>query len=524
MSALWYDIIVLKMDCRFIVLLTLAVVMRGVSGFASGGAEYDASVADFPRLAGETDDGARIQRAVDATGPGSVLYFPKGLYETSRTIQATNGASLLLHKSATIRAVAKMENLLVVAKTARSAYNRPGVTFDQGLFLRGGHLDGNGLATGLYLNGFFHLTVRDVVFVNCAPYGCHVGRLGCELVADNLYFRTFKSGLAGNVGLFTEGCDGYYSRIIVVDHTVGIRTTGQSNAFHQCHVWGGLVPPVSQGRLPEMLENSICFDLGGMMNLLRDCYADTGATGFRVDGNFQQIVGCWFLNNTKFGLKDITVVRQTPSSTGLLVADCCFRAGGRQTKLYEGPGTVKWRDMSYSGFNEHEPQPAAIETFATCDCASPDDWEFVSGGVARFESRAGEFKAKGSNPGRSLELPVKGEAVVRKFPNVGPGKELVIRIRATDAYTKEVELSVSEKGGRVWGERLAIGPEWRTIRLPIEKLRYFSHWGLPPIPKGERLDTRKITSLRFMYGQFLAGDTVDKAHGFEVSSVRVTGW
>ena len=511
------------MNCKSICLFCAAVVALSVPAFASGGAEYDLSVADFPRLAGEKDDGARIQRAVDATEPGSVLYFPKGIYKTSRTIQVTNCASLLLHKSATIRATAKMEYLLVIANTARSAYNRPGVTFDQGLFLRGGHLDGNGLASGLYLNNYFHLTVRDVIFVNSAPYGCHVGRLGCELVADNLYFRTYLSGLAGNVGLFTEGCDGYFSRIIVVDHTVGVRTTGQSNAFFQCHVWGGLVPPVTKGRLPEMLENSICFDLGGMMNLLRDCYADTGATGFRVDGVLQQIVGCWFLNNTKFGLKDITVVRQTPSSSGLLVADCCFRGSGPETKLYEGPGTVKWRDMSYSGFGEKEPRPAEIKTLPTCDCASPDEWEFVSG-IARFESRAGEFKVKGSCPSRSLELPVKGEAVLNKFPNVGPGKYLVVRIRATDVYTKEVEMSVSEKGRRVWGERLSIGPEWREIRLPIEKLRYFSHWGLPPIQKGERLDARKITSLRFMYGQFLAGDTVDKPHGFEVSSVRVTGW
>ena len=511
------------MSYRSIVLFLVAAAASTFSVFASNVAECDLSVADFPRLAGEKDDGARIQRAINATGPGGVLYFPKGLYETSRTIYATNCVSLLLHKSATIRAVKKMENLLVIANTARSAYNRPGVTFDQGLFLRGGHLDGNGMATGLYLNNFFHLTLRDVVFLNCAPYGCHVGRLGCELVADNLYFRTYLRGLSGNVGLFTEGCDGYYSRIIVVDHTVGVRTLGQSNAFFQCHVWGGLVPPAAKGRLPEMLENSVCFDLGGMMNLLRDCYADTGATGFRVDGNFQQITGCWFLNNTKFGLKDITVVRQTPSSSGLLVADCCFRGSGKETKLYEGPGTVKWRDMSYSGFGESEPRPAAIKTFATCDCASPDEWEFVSG-IARFESRAGEFKVKGSCPSRSLELPVKGEAVVRKFPDVGPGKELVIRIRATDVYTKEVELSVSEKGRRVWGRRIEIGPEWREIRLPFEKLNYFSHWGLPPSPEGERLDARKITSLRFMYGQFLAGDTVDKPHGFEVSSVRVTGW
>ena len=69
--------------------------------------EFDVTLADFPRQAGETDDAARLQRAVDATGHGGVLYLPKGLYEASRTVWVTNGASLLLHKSATVRATAK---------------------------------------------------------------------------------------------------------------------------------------------------------------------------------------------------------------------------------------------------------------------------------------------------------------------------------------------------------------------------------------------------------------------------------
>ena len=38
----------------------------------------DVSVADFPRLAGEAGDSARIMRAVEAAGKGGVVWFPRG--------------------------------------------------------------------------------------------------------------------------------------------------------------------------------------------------------------------------------------------------------------------------------------------------------------------------------------------------------------------------------------------------------------------------------------------------------------
>ncbi|MBQ0032695.1 MAG: hypothetical protein KBT68_07830, partial [bacterium] len=343
---------------------------RAADGAKVDRAEFDVTLADYPRLAGETNDTERVCRAIAATVPGDVLYFPKGIYEISRTIMATNGISLLLHKSATLKAVTKMENLLVIDRLSTwSQGGKEGIAYDQGLFLRGGHLDGNGLATCLYLNRYFHFTVRDVVFANGYPYGLHVGKAGAEIVANNLYFRTYLKGLAGNVALFSEGNDSYYTDIVVVDYTVGLRTTGGANAFTHYRVWGGFVPPVAKGRLPEMLENSICFDLGGYMNMLRDSYADTGAIGFRLGGWGQQVVGCWFLNNVVFGLKDITIVKQTPGSHDMLVADCCFRGSGPQTKLYEGPGTLKWRDMLYRGFGEGVELPAELETGPACTCA-----------------------------------------------------------------------------------------------------------------------------------------------------------
>ena len=488
-------------------------------GAWAGGAEYDVSLGDFPRLRGEADDGARLQRAVDATERGGVLYLPKGEYESSRTIWVTNGVSLLLHKRAYVKATAKMDRLFHLDLSGVGGW-RAGKTYDQGLFFRGGHLDGNGLASCLYLNRYFHYTLRDTVFVNGYPYGLHVGPKGCEIIADNLYFRTLKRGLAGNVALYSEGNDSYYSNIVVVDYTVGLKTLGGANAFSHYHVWGGPVPPPAPGRLPEMLENSICFDLGGHMNTVRDSYADTGATGFKVSGWGHQIVGCWFLNNTHFGLKDLTVVRQEPGSADVLVADCCFRGSGEGSKLYEGPGHIRWRDMVYRGFPGGTELPAEIVTGRVCDCATADEWEYAEG-LLKFKSAAGEFVA--SNSCRALDVALPTRLVAKRFPKAGAGEAFVFRIRATDEHTKAVEFSVSHRDGKTWGKIFKIGPNWQELRIPFSELRYFSHWGLPPLKSGEVLDARKMQRARFMYGNWLAGKTVDRPHGFEVSSFRIVG-
>ena len=497
--------------------------IAGLAALSCWADPYDKSLDAFPRLPGEGDDSPRFQRAVNAVGDGGVLFVPRGEYAAAQTIWVTNGASVLLHKSAMVRAVAKMEHLFHVDLTHTGCWtwgeklkeNHP---HDQGMFFKGGHLDGNGLASCLYLNGFFHFTMRDVSFMNGYPYGLHVGKMGCELVADNLHLRTLKSGLAGSVAVYTEGNDSYYSNIVAVDYTIGLKTTGGANAFSHFHVWGGSVPPVAKGRLPEMLENSICFDIGGHMNMLRDSYADTGAIGFRLGGWGHQVVGCWFLNNIAFGLKDITIVKQIPGSHDMLVADCCFKGGGPQTKLYEGPGTLKWRDMLYRGFGEGVELPAELETGPACTCATPDEWEFVRE-PALFVSPAGEFKS--AKAARSLEITVPGHAVRRRFPSVGPGREVVFRIRATDDATRKVEFSLAEENGRIWGKTVEIGPNWREVRLRLDELRYFSNWGLPPIPKGEKPDARQMTLARFMYGKWLTEGTSEKAHGFEVSSIRI---
>lgn len=513
-----------RMKSRILLLLCVAALVAG-----AGETTWDVTAADFPRRAGEADDTGRLQRAVDATGAGRVLYLPRGVYEVSKTLMVTNAASLLLHKSATVRAVAKMAHVIHIDMQAGTMWRcwgakalPPGEVYDQGLFFRGGHIDGNGLASCLFLQRYFHFALRDTVFVNGFPYGLHVGRWGAEIVANGLYFRTIKRGLAGNVALFSEGSDSYYTDIFAVDYTTGLRTRGGANVFTRFHVWGGPIPPVAKGRLPEMVENSVCFDLGGHLNTLRDCYADTGATGFLVSGWAHQLVGCCYYNNPGFHLKKITIVRQLPESTALQISGGVFRADGPETKLYEGPGNVEWRGMVYGGFAPGTPLPGAAVCEPDClDAKTADAWEFVQQPLV-FTSKPGEFTHEPS--ARQVQAVVPRNRIAQRFPNAGAGAAFVIRLRATEDVTKRVEFSVCQTDGRIWGTELPLTREWKELRVPFDELRYFSHYPkMPKLAPGERPDARKMTQIRFIFGKWIANGTEAKAHGFEVGSIRIVG-
>ena len=310
------------------------------------------SLSEFPRLAGETDDAPRLQRAVDAT-PGGVLDIAAGTYEIAQTVSVTNRCSLRMNKSAHLRAKAQMDFVLRV-DNSRSG------TLDGDTFITGGKIDGNGHAGCMALDGFQHCTLRDIFFFNGKGYGLAVGTgdgIARELVADNLYFKCILSGLAGNTA-FHLGCDdSHVTDCIAVDYTVGFHLAGGANRLTRCHVWGGPVPSPAPGEPREMLKDSINFKIEGDSAILRDCYADTGETGYEVNAADTRLLGCSYLSNTTFGLDYITIVRHL--SGRLLVADGLFTKNATHCEVYEGSGPVKWRDMIYSNFGSGDYCPGA---------------------------------------------------------------------------------------------------------------------------------------------------------------------
>lgn len=319
---------------------------------------FDFSLADFPRKASDEGDSERIERALECAAHG-ILYIPAGVYEITKTVAVKNLSSLLLHKSAILRAVREMDFILVY--NAELQHNKelrtPDMPEDYNLFIRGGQFDGNGLASCVSLANYHHFTFADSTFLNGKLYGLRVDDFGhgYELIANNLYFKTVMRGLAGNIAVSTCGGDSHYTDCVAVDYTIGFELLpgAGANRLTRCHVWGGPVPTVAEGRPPEMLENSINFKICDGGSILRDCYADSGQTGFYIDTCDVRLCGCSYFNNPRFGLDDITIIRHIRGR--LSVTDCRFAKTVPHVTVYSGATDgVLWRDNTYFGFTSDD--------------------------------------------------------------------------------------------------------------------------------------------------------------------------
>jgi len=321
---------------------------------------FDVHLNDFSREKGEKSDESRIMRAIEACS-GGVLYIPKGVYELEETIIVKNCCSLLLHKSAVLKAVKEMS--FVIVYDAAASY--PNVTDSNGrltpsedhdsedwnLFVCGGVIDGNGLASCMSLISFKHFTMRDMSFRNGKQYGLRIEERGSlwsyELIATNLYFKCTKQGLGGNAAVSSLGGDSHFVDCICVDYTVGFELLGGgSNRLTRCHVWGGPIPARTEGEHPEMLIGSVNYRINCKDTILTDCYADTGQTGFEI-GADTRLIGCSYYNNFTYGLDNIIVIQHFDGR--LIVTDGYYRQTSPNAKLYVGSGDVVWRDNILTG-------------------------------------------------------------------------------------------------------------------------------------------------------------------------------
>ena len=324
---------------------------------SAGNGIYDASVGDFPRQAGETGDSARIMRAVAVAGKGGVVWFPRGDYAIDQMLVVSNKTSLLLHKSANLKAVREMP---YVMRYFGSEYAEIFYA-DHNLFIKGGQIDGNGLASGLNVLGLRHFTMGNMTIRNGKRVGLQFGDPSLprftadahEVICNNIYLICDMPGLAGNIGFLTHIGDSEFTDIHVIDYTIGIRDCKWSNHYTRCHVWGG--PIMKKGtNVSEMLENSIAFDLQGNDCLLDGCYADTAMIGYNVC-NHVRIFNCAYFSNPTYKLDNMTVFNHLKGS--LTVTGGRFAKTAPHVTLYKrGPGAKKlfWNDNVLLNFSEKE--------------------------------------------------------------------------------------------------------------------------------------------------------------------------
>lgn len=341
---------------------------------------YDNHLSDFPRHSEERDDSPRIQRAIDAT-PNGILCIPKGDYEIASPLFIKTRCSLDMHPAARLIATEEMEFVLSYDGNANfhelTVFNEDGSIYDNlGLFIKGGDIDANGKASCLLLANAHHYTLSNITLRNGKKYGlCVGGDVGgrlYELVATNVYCKCTMSGLAGNIGIYTNEYDGHYTDCFVIDYTTGIRADSGLNRFTRCHIWGGTLPPRGKSikewsefygankkcvvakeytdevdarilayGVPEMLVNSVAFELNSNVNVLDGCFADTATIGYLVRGKNNVITNSGFYNNKLMGLRNTLAIKD--ESLRLVVTNCFFTNPTGTDRFYEGEReTITW--------------------------------------------------------------------------------------------------------------------------------------------------------------------------------------
>lgn len=351
---------------------------------------YDNILNDFPKLNTDKSDSERIQRAIDSTANG-ILCIPKGNYEIASPLNINNRCCLEMHPAARLIATEEMDFVLsyeaVGNYSALTLFNEDGSVYDNlGLFIKGGDIDGNGKASCFAITNAHHFTLSDITFHNGKEYGLYIGgeKGGhiYELVCNNVYCKCAMKGLSGNIGIWSDRHDAHFNDCFIVDYTVGMRIMGSANRISRCHIWGGTVPPHNcsvkdwseiyaerknalangvygedakekdyENEVPEMLINSIAFDIKGWFNILDGCYADTAEIGYNINAD-TRIMGCDFFNNKLMGLKKSTAINHIKGN--LSVTMCNFRATVGTEVLYSGDNkSLLWDKNLVLGFKEN---------------------------------------------------------------------------------------------------------------------------------------------------------------------------
>ncbi|MBR4415184.1 MAG: cellulase family glycosylhydrolase [Victivallales bacterium] len=103
-------------------------------------------------------------------------------------------------------------------------------------------------------------------------------------------------------------------------------------------------------------------------------------------------------------------------------------------------------------------------------------------------------------------------------------KTIVLTARALYPWTNKVEMVFTESDGSSWGMNVPLTTEWQHIRIPVDDLYLFRHWGGQPENRGgegDKLNVHAIKGSSFCFGKFLYGENSDRPHGLEIQDVVV---
>ena len=133
----------------------------------------------------------------------------------------------------------------------------------------------------------------------------------------------------------------------------------------------------------------------------------------------------------------------------------------------------------------------------------------------------------GFNPGgdcTSMRFSASEEAALCK-KELAAATTLIVKARAGQPATRQVELVLIEADGTPWGTEVQLTREWKEIRIPIlTGLRHFKHWNVGPPERGgpgDHLNPDKVEAVSLCFGTWLQPDNFAQPQGIEIQDVAL---
>lgn len=237
-----------------------------------------------------------IQRLIDAN-PNREIFFPDGTYLLDRPIctPADPKRSVCLRLSNYARFVAAKgwaaTNTEAMVRLGGSHPANDIRTPGSWYWLKGGIIDGDGVADGLSIDGGRETLVSDVSMKN-VRIGLHIKR-GANSGSSDADIRNVNivgNGAEDSIGVLIVGCDNTLQNMRIANVVRGVVVRSGGNSLRDIH-------PLFTGGWKHY-DRSIGFDIDACDIFCDFCYSDQFATGFRFgergDGVFDKCFCYWY--------------------------------------------------------------------------------------------------------------------------------------------------------------------------------------------------------------------------------------
>ena len=310
---------------------------------------------------GKTPCTDAVQALIDAN-PNREIVFPDGVYLLDKPIltpaHPKQSVCLRLSAYAVFKAAPGWTNAEAMVRLGATHPANDINTNGSCYWLKGGIVDGSGVADGVSIDGGRETLVADVSIKHTRT-GLRIKKGvngGGSADADVRNVNIVGNGAADSVGVLVEASDNTLANMRIAGVVTGVRIAGGGgNMLRNLH-------PLFTGNW-KSYDRSVGFDIRTGDNWLDVCYSDQFRTGFRFNGGNRSICsGCnayWYL--TKEGMSHVAIESAGAFNAQFNNVWVGVKRGkllGRMTvlKAAEEGGTGYLRDLFCNYPEPNEPQ------------------------------------------------------------------------------------------------------------------------------------------------------------------------